>query len=137
MEETRAQALNYPVIANPDRKVSNVYGMVCPHALQLHYVTCLLIIDASRKERRIPQYRPKLAEVPTSDRQPASRSRECAVMFCLLIGISRLGRRPGLTVSHRRLPGILMGAMFGHDITPRPPEDLAMGWNKFMLLDCH
>jgi thioredoxin-dependent peroxiredoxin len=49
IEETQGQALNFPVIADPDRKVSNLDGMVHPDADPSITVRRLFIIDANKK----------------------------------------------------------------------------------------
>jgi thioredoxin-dependent peroxiredoxin len=58
IEETQGQSLNFPVIADPDRKVSNLYGMVHPDADPSITVRGVFIIDASKKVRLILTYPP-------------------------------------------------------------------------------
>jgi len=58
IEETQGQALNFPVIADPDRKVANLYGMVHPDADPSITVRSVFIIDANKKVRLILTYPP-------------------------------------------------------------------------------
>ena len=53
IEETQGQALNLPVLADADRKVSNLYDMVCPEADPAVTVRSVFIIDGNRKVRAI------------------------------------------------------------------------------------
>jgi thioredoxin-dependent peroxiredoxin len=58
IEETQGQALTFPVIADPDRKVSNLYGMVHPDADPSITVRSVFIIDGNKKVRLILTYPP-------------------------------------------------------------------------------
>ncbi|HSU06318.1 MAG TPA: peroxiredoxin [Acetobacteraceae bacterium] len=58
IEETQGQALNFPVLADPDKKVSNLYGMVHPEADPTITVRCVFIIDPNKKVRLIITYPP-------------------------------------------------------------------------------
>ena len=58
IEETQGQRLNFPVIADEDRNVSNLYGMVHPEADPVLTVRCVFIIDPNRKVRLILTYPP-------------------------------------------------------------------------------
>ena len=58
IEETQGQALNFPVIADPDRKVSNLYDMVHPEADPSITVRSVFIIDPNKKVRLILTYPP-------------------------------------------------------------------------------
>jgi alkyl hydroperoxide reductase subunit AhpC len=58
IEETQGQALNFPVLADPDRKVSNLYGMVHPEADPTITVRSVFIIDPNKKVRLIMTYPP-------------------------------------------------------------------------------
>lgn len=51
IEETQGHALNYPVIADPDRKVSDLYGMIHPHASDTLTVRSVFVIDPTKKIR--------------------------------------------------------------------------------------
>ncbi|MBN9561445.1 MAG: peroxiredoxin [Alphaproteobacteria bacterium] len=58
IEETQGQALNFPVLADPDRKVSDLYGMVHPEADPTITVRSVFIIDPTKKVRLILTYPP-------------------------------------------------------------------------------
>jgi alkyl hydroperoxide reductase subunit AhpC len=58
IEETQGQALNFPVLADPDRKVSDLYGMVHPEADPTITVRSVFIIDPAKKVRLILTYPP-------------------------------------------------------------------------------
>ena len=51
IEETQGSALNYPILADPDRKVSDLYDMVHPNANNTLTVRSVFIIDPSKKLR--------------------------------------------------------------------------------------
>lgn len=56
--ETQGQALNFPVLADADRTVSNLYGMVHPEADPSVTVRSVFIIDPNKKVRLIMTYPP-------------------------------------------------------------------------------
>jgi thioredoxin-dependent peroxiredoxin len=58
IEETQGQALNFPVIADADRKVSDLYGMVHPLADPTITVRSVFVIDPAKKVRLIMTYPP-------------------------------------------------------------------------------
>ncbi|MDI9350026.1 MAG: peroxiredoxin [Candidatus Symbiobacter sp.] len=58
IEETQQQKLNFPVIADADRKVSNLYGMVHPESDPLLTVRSVFVIDNNKKIRLILTYPP-------------------------------------------------------------------------------
>ena len=58
IEATQGQALNFPVIADADRTVSNFYGMVHPEADPSVTVRSVFIIDPNKKVRLILTYPP-------------------------------------------------------------------------------
>lgn len=58
IEETQGQALNFPVLADADRTVSNLYGMVHPEADPSVTVRSVFIIDPNKKVRLIITYPP-------------------------------------------------------------------------------
>jgi alkyl hydroperoxide reductase subunit AhpC len=58
IEETQGHALNFPLIADADRKVSNLYGMVHPEADPAVTVRSVFIIDPAKKIRLILTYPP-------------------------------------------------------------------------------
>lgn len=58
IEETQGQALNFPVLADADRKVSDLYGMVHPDADPTITVRSVFIVDPNKKVRLILTYPP-------------------------------------------------------------------------------
>jgi len=56
--ETQGQALNFPVLADADRKVSDLYGMVHPEADPAVTVRSVFVIDPNKKVRLILTYPP-------------------------------------------------------------------------------
>ena len=58
IKETQGQALNFPVLADADRTVSNLYGMVHPEADPSVTVRSVFIIDPNKKVRLIMTYPP-------------------------------------------------------------------------------
>jgi alkyl hydroperoxide reductase subunit AhpC len=56
IEETQAQALNFPLLADADRKVSDLYDMIHPNANDTLTVRSVFIIDPNRKVRLIITY---------------------------------------------------------------------------------
>lgn len=51
IEETQGQALNFPLIADADRKVSDLYDMIHPNADDTLTVRSVFIIDHNKKVR--------------------------------------------------------------------------------------
>jgi len=51
IEETQGAKLNFPLIADHDRKVSDLYGMIHPNASDTMTVRSVFVIDPSRKVR--------------------------------------------------------------------------------------
>ncbi|HYD44822.1 MAG TPA: peroxiredoxin, partial [Phenylobacterium sp.] len=51
IEETQGSALNFPLIADHDRKVSDLYGMIHPNASDTMTVRSVFVIDPNRKVR--------------------------------------------------------------------------------------
>lgn len=51
IEETQGQALNFPLLADADRKVSELYGMIHPKADDTFTVRSVFIIDSQKKLR--------------------------------------------------------------------------------------
>jgi thioredoxin-dependent peroxiredoxin len=51
IEETQGAALNFPLIADHDRKVSDLYGMIHPNASDTLTVRSVFIIDPKKKVR--------------------------------------------------------------------------------------
>lgn len=58
IEETQGQALNFPLIADADRKVSDLYGMVHPEADPTITVRSVFVIDPNKRIRLILTYPP-------------------------------------------------------------------------------
>jgi alkyl hydroperoxide reductase subunit AhpC len=56
IRETQGHALNFPVIADADRKVSNLYDMIHPNANDTLTVRSVFIIDPNKKVRLILTY---------------------------------------------------------------------------------
>jgi alkyl hydroperoxide reductase subunit AhpC len=51
IEETQGTALNFPLIADPDFKVANLYGMIHPNASDRFTVRSVFVIDPHKKLR--------------------------------------------------------------------------------------
>jgi thioredoxin-dependent peroxiredoxin len=51
IEETQNATLNYPILADPDRKVSDLYDMIHPNANNTLTVRSVFIIDPQKKLR--------------------------------------------------------------------------------------
>ncbi|WP_340118063.1 peroxiredoxin [Pelagibius sp. 7325] len=51
IEETQGCALNFPLLADPDRKVANLYGMIHPNANDTLTVRSVFVIDPNKKIR--------------------------------------------------------------------------------------
>lgn len=51
IEETQSTQINYPILADPDRKVSDLYGMIHPNANNTLTVRSVFIIDPHKKLR--------------------------------------------------------------------------------------
>lgn len=51
IKETQGPALNYPILADTDRKVSDLYGMIHPNANDTLTVRSVFIIDPNKKVR--------------------------------------------------------------------------------------
>lgn len=58
IEETQKQAVNFPVLADADRKVSKLYGMVHPDCDPTITVRAVYVIDPKKKIRLILTYPP-------------------------------------------------------------------------------
>jgi alkyl hydroperoxide reductase subunit AhpC len=58
IEETQGHALNFPVIADADRTVSDLYGMVHPDADPSVTVRTVFIVDPNKKVRLMLTYPP-------------------------------------------------------------------------------
>jgi alkyl hydroperoxide reductase subunit AhpC len=51
IEETQGQAVNFPMIGDPDRKVANLYDMIHPNANDTQTVRSVFVIDGNNKIR--------------------------------------------------------------------------------------
>ena len=56
IEETQGSALNFPLIADPERKVADLYGMIHPNASGTLTVRSVFVIDPSKKVRLMIPY---------------------------------------------------------------------------------
>lgn len=56
--ETQGQAVNFPVIADADRKVSTLYGMIHPEADPAITVRSVFVIDPAKRVRLMLTYPP-------------------------------------------------------------------------------
>jgi len=56
IQETQGSALNFPLLADADKKVSNLYGMIHPNASDTFTVRSVFIIDPSHKVRLLLTY---------------------------------------------------------------------------------
>lgn len=51
IEETQGAAVNFPIIADPDRSVANLYDMIHPNASDTFTVRSVFVIDPNKKIR--------------------------------------------------------------------------------------
>jgi alkyl hydroperoxide reductase subunit AhpC len=51
IRETQGSALNFPIIADPQHKVADLYGMMHPNEDQSHTVRTVFVIDPNKKIR--------------------------------------------------------------------------------------
>ncbi|MFJ5487725.1 peroxiredoxin [Hansschlegelia beijingensis] len=58
IEETQGHALNFPLLADADKKVSELYGMIHPQADPTVTVRSVFVIDANKKIRLTLTYPP-------------------------------------------------------------------------------
>jgi thioredoxin-dependent peroxiredoxin len=56
IEETQKTRLNFPILGDPDRKVSNLYGMIHPNASDTLTVRSVFVIDPNKKVRLVITY---------------------------------------------------------------------------------
>src|SRR5512147_474270 len=56
IKETQGHALNFPLLADPDRKVSNLYGMIHPNANDTLTVRSVFVIGPDKKIKLIITY---------------------------------------------------------------------------------
>jgi alkyl hydroperoxide reductase subunit AhpC len=58
IEETQGQKVNFPIIADHDKKVSDLYGLIHPEADPAVTVRSVFVIDPNKKVRLIITYPP-------------------------------------------------------------------------------
>ncbi|HTJ01705.1 MAG TPA: peroxiredoxin [Methylovirgula sp.] len=58
IEETQGQALNFPLLADDDKKVANLYGMIHPESDPTLTVRAVYVIDPNKKIRLTLTYPP-------------------------------------------------------------------------------
>jgi len=56
INETQRTTVNFPILGDPDRKVSNLYGMIHPNANDTLTVRSVYLIDPNKKIRTIITY---------------------------------------------------------------------------------
>src|SRR5450631_4709532 len=56
IEETQGTKVNFPILADPDRKVSNLYDMIHPNANDTLTVRSVFVIDPKKKIRLMITY---------------------------------------------------------------------------------
>ena len=56
IKETQGHAPNYPIIADPDKKVANLYGMMHPAHDEVYTVRTVFVIDPQKKIRLMITY---------------------------------------------------------------------------------
>jgi alkyl hydroperoxide reductase subunit AhpC len=49
IQETQGHALNFPLVADPDKTVANLYGMIHPNASETHTVRSVFVIGPDKK----------------------------------------------------------------------------------------
>ncbi|HET9149704.1 MAG TPA: peroxiredoxin [Alphaproteobacteria bacterium] len=56
IEETQGNRVTYPIVADPEKKVANLYGMIHPAHDQVHTVRTVFVIDPQKKIRLMIVY---------------------------------------------------------------------------------
>jgi len=56
IKETQGHALNFPIIADPERKVANLYGMIHPSHDEVYTVRTVFVVDPKKKVRLMITY---------------------------------------------------------------------------------
>jgi len=56
IEATQGHAVNFPIVADPDRKVADLYGMIHPAHDQVHTVRTVFVIDPKKAIRLLITY---------------------------------------------------------------------------------
>ena len=74
IEETQGTPLNFPMIADPDRKVADLYDMIHPNANDTLTVRSVFVIGPDKKVK-LTHHLPGVAPAATSTRSSASSTR--------------------------------------------------------------
>ena len=56
IQETQGHAVNFPIVADSDRKVANLYGMIHPSHDEVYTVRTVFVIDPRKKIRLLITY---------------------------------------------------------------------------------
>ena len=56
IQETQGAAVNFPIVADPERKVANLYGMMHPSHDEVYTVRTVFVIDPGKKIRLMITY---------------------------------------------------------------------------------
>ena len=56
IQETQGAAVNFPIVADPERKVANLYGMMHPSHDEVYTVRTVFVIDPAKKVRLMITY---------------------------------------------------------------------------------
>ena len=56
IEATQGHAVNFPIVADPDRKVADLYGMIHPAHDQVHTVRTVFVVDPRKTIRLLITY---------------------------------------------------------------------------------
>ena len=56
IQETQGHAVNFPIIADPDKTVANLYGMIHPSHDEVYTVRTVFVIDPKKKIRLLITY---------------------------------------------------------------------------------
>jgi alkyl hydroperoxide reductase subunit AhpC len=56
IQETQGHVVNFPIIADPDRKVASLYGMIHPSHDEVYTVRTVFVIDPKKKLRLLITY---------------------------------------------------------------------------------
>ena len=56
IEETQGHAVTFPIVADPDRKVAGLYGMIHPAHDEVYTVRTVFVIDPKKKVRLLITY---------------------------------------------------------------------------------
>ncbi len=56
IQETQGHAVNFPIIADPDKKVADLYGMMHPSHDEVYTVRTVFVIDPKKKIRLMITY---------------------------------------------------------------------------------